>query len=810
MKRGLLITAACTLFITAAAAQDYTYQAPPSLAVMDFEVSMSTTEVSLTQQSAVKETREFYGELISQTLLSVLVQQNAANVVITPRYYNPRLPDDPMTVPGTPVYDPGTPDLERKLEEEGAKKRAALRKADKAAQNEAEGQALRYYIPPVFKIYDKKYVENALQNGNYTTKDLYTKAANAFAFAELDYVVLGNVYDTRYGNRDAIGINVRVLNTKRAEELYAYSAVVDQDLHDLPDACARICRSFMVDILNSHCGQFVVSKGPSFSSVGAHPEDDPKYANTLFWQPQQVRQEDGTLGAPDHSNKREVMEKQYYWILPGQFSVALYSKQNLQLRDIPFSVATGEIKNVMYETQHFDVQKGPVTVSGVAPTASYTINIKPEEYRSQYWWEIFTPLQRSGSLTVTFDNGESKVEPKDADYQVEYRPATQDLVITNVPLGAYTIQVTRNPPKGIGGIDGLWIVQTKLIIEGKTLPLVMLDTKGVKVQMADFGIQDKKAIEAPQTTKVSFVLNPGFGVEGVIQISGGTAEPDKYLYWSDKEKITITSEYGKDEWDSQPLVTYTVWVRGMNAGYPWPVWKGDTKRFLVGQIVPARDTVEIVNVGELKTAADAEAKQNAVEWARLIGKKAEPESEAATGTAQKTTLGKKTAAASKTATAAPPGGAAPATGRASKLFLNPAMSLGYGSYSYWNASSYYDYSTSTWVGAWEQSGGFDVGASTSVLYYLFPAFGVGGGLLVDYIIGSDVGFAATLNVAFGDPSKGGTIFLLDIGGGTGLTIGGGVAFMSPGAIGGLTLGGNYCYYASGWSASMSVGYMFGL
>jgi hypothetical protein len=812
MKRGLLIAAALSVIVAAAWARDYTYLEPPTLAVMDFEVSMSQTQINMIQQGIIQQNRAYYGELVSEALLSVLVQQNAASVVVAPTYVTAKgAPNYPLFRPGDPVYTPAAPIA-------SAEPMALLKLKQEARTDQKAGQQWRYYVPPIFKIFDKKYVEAALQNNNFTTKDLYTKAATAFAFPDLDYVVLGNVYETTYrgktGAKDAdvpaIGINVRVLNTKRAEELYAYTAVVDADLHDLPAACSQICCAFMLDILNSHCAQFMVTKGTSFTSAAVTDNDEDKYKHTLFWQPQQVRQDDATLAASDHSNKREIAEDQYYWILPGQFIVSLYSEEHPQLREIPFSIANQEIKVVPYEKQHFDVQTGAVTIGGVAPTASYTVAIKPDAYHAQYWWEIFYPPQRSGSLTVSFDNGEASVEPKAKGYAAEYRPATQELVISNVAFGSYSIQVTRNAPKGMSDIDGLWLVQTKLIVVGKSVPLIVQDAKGVKMQITDFGIQERKAIEAPQTTKISFVLNPGFGMDGYIQVNDSATEPDKWLHWKDKEKITITSEYGKDDWDSQPQVTYTIWASGADPGYFQPIWASSEKTYQKTQLVPARDTVEIVDVNDLKTTATAEAKRRAALEAKKNTPSQPLEAQAAakkTSAATKKTTTQTTAAKTSAAKTAAPKAAAGAADQ--RFYMNPVFSFGYGSYQYWDAYANYNYSTYTYTGEYVSSGGVDLGLGASALYFITPSLGVGAGLLMDYILGdgTSLGFAGTINVGLGDVSKGDAVFQIDVGYGSGFTAGLSTSFSTPGA----TLGLNYFGYNDGsWSVSMSVGFLLGL
>jgi len=774
MKRGLLIAAVILSSVAAAWAREYTNLDPPTLAVMDFEVSMGTVTIDNPSGTALKElNKAFYGQLISQALLSVLVQQNASSIVITPKYV-PEEPNSPLYRPGSPVYDPGTPAREAE-----ARKKTAKGK-------DGEGQDARYYFPPIFKIFDKKYVENALQNGNFTTKDLYTKAVGAFNFADLDYLVLGNVYETSYEKQPAIGFNVRVLNTKRAEELYSYSAIVDQDLHDLPNACAQICRCIMLDILNSHCAQFTITESSEITTVDPNTGEKPAVPPyTLFWQPRQVEKDDNTVGDSDHSNKREVNKNQFYWTLPGQYIISVYNKETQQIREVPFTIASGALRNITIEKQYLDTQKGAITIGGVAPTSSYTFELVPKKQREQYWWEIFTPPLPQDGLTVDFQNGEFTNEKT---VSAEYHPATQEILITNVPFATYDMRVTRNPPAGQNGIMGLWLVQSKLSVRSPFIPVVLQDTKGVKLQIADFGLQEKKALEAPQLTKVTFILNPGFGFNGWLEINDNTS--DDWLYWTDREKITVTSEYSQADWDAQPDVTYTVYVRGVSRDGKYSVW-GHTDDTLYmyhkKQLIPSRDTVVFVDLNKVKTDADAAANKRASAAAQTT-------QAAQTSTTSLTV----TQAASGQKAAAPAAPAAPAARASeqgpSKLFMDVAAGLGYGKYN-------------------SITGGLDANVSATLLWYLSPAIGLGPGLMVDIPTSEfNLNYLGTVNLSYGDLSKGRLALLVQAGAGTGYEVGAGCAFLNAKKNGGTTLRIGY-YHA--WTGTNSVslfldlGYMFG-
>ena len=616
MKRTFIILAALVVAAAAAPAQAYTFLNPPTLAVVDFEVSMSAADKDATKSYSSK---SYYGQLISQALLSVLVQQNASDVVSTPREVD--------KAPGRPVYSPGpdaSPQAGFSLFGPSPEERAAAA---------AKGQDIRYYFPPIFKIFDKKYVELALQNANFTTRDLYTKTAGAFGFADLDFLVLGNVYETKAGTRDAVGFNVRVLNTKRAEELYSYSAVVDKDLHDLPIACATISQRIMRDILNSHCAQFVITKAadvkglntpfvnvPSQNTQG----DAPNYR--LFWQSRQVEKDDNTVSDSGDSDKREVKEDLFYWTLPGQYVISLYNIDTQQVRTIPFTIAAGDIKHIAIQRPHLEAEKGSITIGGIFPTDSYKFDIVEEKRTEQYWWEIGQKPRGGKPIRVKFENGEKpevsfgdekKATTAAPDTQVadarmpaaEFRAATNEIVIRNVMLSAYSITANSQPPAGASDVTGSWRVSTRLAVQGKPLPIDLRAQKDVRLKIADFGLQEKKALDNPRKTKVTFFFNPGFGFWNYLTVDDQVNVDS--LWWRDKTKVTIESEYSPAEWDAWPDVVYEfepfATFDGEEVTVPIVLKKADLE--------PFRDTIIIIDwfaeAEKLKTQRAADAKDAA-------------------------------------------------------------------------------------------------------------------------------------------------------------------------------------------------------
>jgi hypothetical protein len=836
MKRALCIAAACVAFAAGAYARDYTHLDPPTLAVADFEVSMNATQRDAAKQVANK---DFYGQLISQALLSVLVQQNAANVVYAPR--------DGSVIPGAPVYDPGMSTLNSRMmladsiaaaaynaaidkafadwqqAKDDKGRAAALQAAEKAATEVTayttsledlarrdDRQVARLYFPTIFKIFDKKYVESALESGTFTVKDLYTKAVGAFNFTDLDFLVLGNVYETKFGTTiDAIGFNVRVLNTKRAEEVYSYSAIINKDLHDLPIACAQICQCIMIDILNSHCAQLKITESAEVAATAlsatksddkdsSFSYEDGKYL--LFWQPSQVEKDDNTVGNSDNSDKRQVLPKIFYWTLPGQYIITVYNRETQQLKEIQFSIAAGEMRNIVVGRGDIETPTGTITVSGIGPTTSYTFAFTPKKLSEQYWWEIFNPPGKHEPFAWSCDNGvitrvqQGRSTSSESDMKMlpKYRYESQDILFSGLNPGAYDITVTRNPPQGLGSISGIWYVSLKEILKSDPLTVTVGDPKDVKLSLDKFGLQEKQLIESPRATKVTFILNPGFGFEGYIDIDDNSSINPTELYWADKEKITIASDYTQDSWNTFPDVTFTVWTYGVSERRNWRTWeKYELRPMKKDQIVPEKDIVVFVDLESLRAAGAKAATEYEKNYDAAVAALAKANQSGSAGQSSQSGQG--------AALVQPKTGTAPAK-TASKLYFTLGVGVGYGS------AESYDYSlhrTTT-------SSGVAATTSAQLYWMLTPTLGLGVGALFDAVIGSGtaLGIAGTLDVVLGDISKG-VATTVDVGIGTGFTAGVGLIFPNAKSKGGLTMGIDYFMLSSAsWSISFNFGALF--
>ncbi|MBU0928154.1 MAG: hypothetical protein KKA67_10420 [Spirochaetes bacterium] len=763
MKRLLIAAVASLSLCTAAVAQGFSFLRPPTVAVMDFEVSMlEVKDVN----------KEFYGQLVSQAIVSALVQQNAAKQVLVP----------PETIgqPGSLSYpDPPV-----------------------ARKSVAAVGSYRNYFPPIFKIFDKKYVELALQENAFASKDLYAKSAGAYAFAELDFLILGNVYATSSPTSEAgaIGLNVRVLNTKRAEELYSYTAVVDDELRELPAASARIAQLIMRDILNNHCAQFKVSESAELSGAAQDADGRPIAARTvtddylLFWQSRQVVADDATVIDSNDTHKRLIERDSFYWALPGQYVVSVYRKDVQQLKAIPFTLTAGEIRHVTVEPSHLVSQDGTVTIGGILPSDAYTFDFVPQGQSERYWWEIDRAQRLPPSFKVIFEDGAIKTKGEQ-EVAVEYRPSTSEIIMRGVKPARYQVTATAQPPSGSGSITGWWVVSSQLSTTSAPLPLDLRNAKETRINIADFRLQVKKALVAPRTNKITFLMEPGFSATSFLVIDDRINR--SLLYWEAKEKVTVSSEYSQADWDSYPEVTYSFLV-----SYPAPRSAPGGERYLSfsrsfrkADLEPSRDTVVVLDLEAIRRSQEEEAlaaAKAAAAAAPLVAARGEATQAAA-------------APAAAPASSQPPAqsvagtkpGAGPAQPGPSSTMVQLGFGVGGGTLSYKTRLSPTSFSTVS-----HEATGFDIAFNGAAMWPVSPALGLGLGafghvqtLDADSIsdledIGSDVesvfGFALTGNMAIVEP-KSGAVFTLDVGYGTGFSAGLGFAVTPPGAAGGVHL-----------------------
>jgi len=488
MKKILVLTVLLVSTVFNLSSREYSYLSPPSISIMDFDVNM---------REGKDDNFDYYGKLINQTLLTILIQKNSSNEILIDR-----------------------------------------EERDYVVSNEKDFEESLYF-PTLFKIYDKKYVETALSNNNYTTDDLYTKKDDAFSFADLDFVVLGNVYDTR----NYIGLNVRVLNTFRGEELFSYVGYLEYDMTNLLEVCDEIAENIITDILKNYCSQFIIKETESV------PYDE-EYL--LFCQSsQEYDNENITISAND-TFKKDVDINRYYWTLPGDYIMTVYSKTRKSVQEIPVTINPREIKLIELTEDHFEVAMGTLTIGGIFPVDAYSIRLEEKERDAEYLWELGEDMASSlQNHLFTFSEGEFyETYGDEHDPQLSYNPFSNEILISNLMISKYDVTVTP-VAKSISkkSITGIVYISSREIETSEIVPADLYASRDAVLNITDFDIKKAFDIETYKQTRVTFLFPHAFNGETTHLTLSGIGG-DGYLMVRNIEKLVIEDEYNQEEWES--------------------------------------------------------------------------------------------------------------------------------------------------------------------------------------------------------------------------------------------------------------------
>lgn len=515
MKKILLAALLLLMILPGAFAREYSYLNPPSISIMDFDVNMPG--IRYEDDFGEFNDKEFYGRLINQTLLTVLIQKNSSNDFVVLR-------DDMGGLLANPL----------------------------------EFTEARYF-PTLLKIYDKKYVEAALGNNNYTPADLYSKNADAFSYADLDFVVLGNVYQAA----EKISVNVRVLNTSRGEELFSYIGTIEQDLSNINEVCDQIAGNIITDILKNYCSQFIIKVKENIDA-----DKEPLY----FCQSrQEYDNEDNTINYND-TFKKDVYRETYYWILPGDYVFTVYSGVKKSVHEIPVAINPREIKVIEINETHFEIDTGELVISGVAPTDAYSVEIKEKVKDAEYLWEIEKGgLTTQAPINFTFKNGDFVPDRDDDDKDDEKKKETGDaywvynsfaneIVVTNLKLSQYEIILTPVAESvKRKGITGIVFISSREIERSDPVSVDLERDREVTVDIEDFNIVRGGEVDAYQQTRITFLFDPAFVDENThlfVESFGSTG----YLLINEIEKLVIEDEYDQEQWEDLAGRSFYVWM----------------------------------------------------------------------------------------------------------------------------------------------------------------------------------------------------------------------------------------------------------
>ena len=494
MKKVIMIFAFILLMLPVLGAKEYSVLSPPTISVMDFEVNMEEPRVEGDVVS-----RRYFGELINHTLVTVLIQKNNALDLLIPR--------------------------------------------DDYYYSEDAGDAR--YFPPLLKIFDKKYVETALTENNYAVSDLYTKDNNAFAFPDLDFIVLGNVFDSV---QNKISLNVRLLNTYRGEELFSYTGLINKDMSNLYEVCDYIASSIISDILKNYCSQVVVRRN-SLAPKGV--------AFDLFCQASRVRDNvDNTITMND-TYKKGIIESSHYWVLPGDYTVTVYNRENKAVNELPFNIQPREIKLIELEPQHFEVASGSLTITNLPPTESYIFQIKEKARDAEYIWEIGRDLSSTlQEFTFVFNGGVFDREPGETGPRWSYRSAGNELIINGLSLTSYDVTVTPVAESiSKESITGIVKISSRAIETSDPYTVDLRVDSSTEASLNDFNLKTDTTDGGFQKTRITFIMNPAFDGKPV-ELSVGDGNRMGFLILDNIEKLVIEDGYGEAEWKELPYFNF--------------------------------------------------------------------------------------------------------------------------------------------------------------------------------------------------------------------------------------------------------------
>jgi hypothetical protein len=529
MKRLLLITLLLSTFIYSVFSKEYNYLNPPSISIMDFDVNMETSQYVI-NDDVVRYDQDYYGQLINQTLLTVLIQKNSANDVYI-------------------------------IDENVNGKNAN----DKFFANDKNFTSARYF-PTLLKIYDKKYVETALGNNNYTVNDLYAKNADAFNYDDLDFIVLGNVYSSA----DKVMVNVRVLSTTRGEELFSYIGTINNDMSNLNSVCNTIAGNIITDLLKNYCSQFIikVQQEESQDGTSSNRVDEGKLPSYFCQSEEEYDNENEQISYND-TYKKNVEEEKYYWILPGNYVFTVYSKQNQTVHEIPVTIDPREIKLIEITKDHFEVEKGTLTLTGIRPTDGFNFRIQEKAKDVKYLWEINQSSNKATNEYIfTFQDGEiSGMEYKydgktynedddkdksedDGRPKFSYNAFTNEIKIRDLNLSKYDVKV--NPvAKSIQrkGVTGIVYISSREIETSDNVPADLNAEKDVIIDISDFDIKEFEEAEAFQQTRITFLFDKAFSNE-TVHLFVSNQDIEGYVPIRDIEKLVIEDEYSEEDWEA--------------------------------------------------------------------------------------------------------------------------------------------------------------------------------------------------------------------------------------------------------------------
>ncbi|TFG63525.1 MAG: hypothetical protein E4H36_05395 [Spirochaetales bacterium] len=607
MKKLILVFFTLCFAVSLLPAKEYSYLDPPAISVMDFEVNI---EEPLVEGNPVS--KEYFGQLINHTLVTVLIQKNNQFGLVIPRF--PHFPD--------------------------------LNYADENEEQRGPYKTDAEYFPPLLKIYDKKYVESALKENNFTINDLYTKSPDAFNFPDLDFVILGNVFKYE-GNK--IALNVRVLNTYRGEELFAYNDFILEDMRGLYEVCDLIAHKIIIDILTNYCSQVIVKsiqfvspndfqKTEEWQLTQQNIEKGNPYL--LFCQSKQEVDNTAKIINFNDTFKKRINRDQFYFMLPGSYVVTVYNENKQSVQEIPVELAPREIKIVQLKTEHLETVTGSITIKNWKPTDAYRIDIIEMERDAKYLWEVGNDRLGAAGKPIwkNFKEGEFNPDPEQentgGNEQTEspaqsvwlYNPAKQELSISRLPLMKYSVRITPLPDNiSKEDIFGILRISSRAIESSDALDAELRFEKDKVLAIEDFGLKSSDVGNEFKKTRITILIPDAFEL-GWVRFTYTEGDRDGGLYFLNYEKLVVESSYTEVEWNDFVSIFYEI-----EGGEPGKE-RVASFNYPKEEIEAKRDTIVVVELKKPAVSSFAidtgeKKKKTFGEWLSGIfgGKKAEEE-----------------------------------------------------------------------------------------------------------------------------------------------------------------------------------------
>ncbi|MBP7553022.1 MAG: hypothetical protein KA885_06315 [Spirochaetes bacterium] len=409
---------------------------------------------------------------------------------------------------------------------------------------------------PAIKVYDKKYIELALKDNNYNVNDLYALKPDVFKVTNIDYVIVGNVYELSVGDGSQYGINLRVLSIGRAEELLSYQLRVKLDLSNLDTACDMFSRRLISDILKNYYSKIRIIKNEI---------EDSEFR--CFIRPKFVRDNEDRIVNSNDTHYESINDKmnKVLELLPGEYELLIY-RPKYELKKITVNLNPREYKEIALSASDFEPVAGSkLIISDVYPTDNFRMYITGKSQELFHFWEIDN--YKGGKSVETIKTVHEIEFNKEQNYQlgktvgsvmVQYDSSNNRLIIDKLDPSIYDVEVMPEGSRksSITGIKEMILTDSRFY---KTVNFNLKMNKTVNTSLNDLLIAKKVIDENLMINKVSFILNPAFINQTVeVTINNNT------IPLIDIEKLIVSDNISKRDFDSrgENYISYSFKIKG--------------------------------------------------------------------------------------------------------------------------------------------------------------------------------------------------------------------------------------------------------